>query len=154
MRVDRCCAGIQPEFRRLRCPGDRVTNQFGGDDSGFLDFATVGRVVSAVDAATRQVDGDIRSVQLLAPFPGVLSIPPDRRPRCRLEVTRDDRHCNAFGMEIPGEDLSDLPASTGDDDAHGLQAVLIVSSHVWTSAPFGWSLTKWKGRTRARRASS
>ena len=33
-----------------------------------------------------------------------------------MHVTRDDRHVNTSTMEMARQDLTDLPASAGDDD--------------------------------------
>src|SRR5947209_7691571 len=114
--VDGRGAGVHPEPRRLGRLRDRVADQPRGDDSGLYDLAAVGLAVSAVDAATRQVDDDVGAVQLTGPITEAHPIPGDRRPRSRMHVTRDDRHVNTSTMEMARQDLPDLPAPAGDDD--------------------------------------
>jgi len=79
-------------------------------------------VVPAIDAVTRQVDDNISPVQLICPAAQLSSVPSNGRPRRGLNATRHHSDGNGLSVEMARQDLSDLAASAGDDDAQVTRA--------------------------------
>src|ERR1700704_5621089 len=95
-----------------------MTNERGGEDSGLHDLHAVGLVVSAVDATSGQVDDNIRAIYFLEPISRVPSVPRDGRPGRRLDMTSHGDNVESTSVEVARQNLSELSAPAGDDDAH------------------------------------
>jgi hypothetical protein len=74
--------------------------------SGFVP--SIRRVVAAVDAPSRQVDDDLRTVDFALPRAEGRAVPLDHAPRRAPALTAKDHHVMAVAMKGTRQDRSDL----------------------------------------------
>src|SRR5204863_10028371 len=67
---------------------------------------------------TGQVDHDIRSVDFSRPSADRLGIPADHPPRSLLRIATEHHHVVAASNEGTGEQRTDLPGSSWDNNLH------------------------------------
>lgn len=116
--VDGGGGGVHPDFGRMFEFLQDMAEQAGGEDAGVVNLATVFDVVAAVDAAASEVEEEVGLVQVLGPGAGGEAVPEVSLPGGVLGGAAEDDDLVTLGVEVPGEDLSDLSGAAGDDDFH------------------------------------
>src|SRR5688572_10577246 len=118
MGVDRRRARLQPDPRRLRCPGDGFPYDSRRTNTRFENHGPAPGRVAAVDAAPGQVDDDVTPIDLACPRAERFAIPGDGAARTRMGPAADHHDVVAFVLERSRQDGADLPRPAGDDDLH------------------------------------
>ena len=92
MAVDRGRAGIEPQTWRFCCTSDSLTDEAGGYGARAKNFPAVRGAVAAIDAPSREIDDDIRTLEDIRPIPQIVSVPDDDRPLTWLRMARDNAY--------------------------------------------------------------
>jgi len=131
MPVNRRCARIQPQPRRVRRFCNRPPHDSRAKDARVLDLAPVLRIVAAVHAPSREIDDHIGAFNRLCPFAKLLRIPAQRSPLGGLGMSRDHGYFVILLMEMPRQNVSNLACASRNDNAkwaqgHALGAFLSI----------------------------
>src|SRR5690349_12420260 len=117
MAINSRGAGVHPKARRISKPIQGLSKNTCGLRSGFHDLPPIGGVVSAVDAASRKINEHIGLFQLTHPASEICTIPGHHAPRYRKCCAAQDYDGVTSRMKVPREDISDLAAASGNDNA-------------------------------------
>src|SRR5687768_1909115 len=108
MRVDRGGARLQPYPRRRFGAGDGLADDARRGDPRLQDLLAIGGVVATVDAAAREVDNDVRAVDLALPVAAARAIPLDDAPRTMVRLAAEHDDVVAVAVKGAREDRADL----------------------------------------------
>src|SRR6267143_5754911 len=108
MRINRRGAGLQPRTRRPLGPSDGLADHARRLNARVQDVLSIRRVVAAVDAASRQIDDNVRAVNDRSPGAERDAIPLDDAPRTYLWLPAEDDDIMAIAVECTRQDRSDL----------------------------------------------
>jgi hypothetical protein len=98
--------------------GDGFAEDFRGEDARVKDGAAVGWSVTAVNAASCEVNADIALFKLGNPCSRCEAIPSNYAPCCRLRVAAEEDDVVTLRVKVPGEEVAYLSRAAGDDDLH------------------------------------
>jgi hypothetical protein len=124
MRVDRGGAHLKPDFWRAGCPFNCQSNGARRVHARGHHRVQICICVTAIDASSREIDYDVRPVNLLCPGSHCSAVPLN----CfgiSAAVTAQNDDLMAVRPQSPAEIVSQLPCPTGYDDlqriicAHG-----------------------------------
>ena len=103
---------------------DRMSHDTRRQQAGFEDgFAVRGRI-PAVDAAAREIDHGVATVQLLRPGAEGCTVPLNDGPWTRLRVPAENDDVMTVQLKCACKSRPDLPRSARNDDLHGTIAKL------------------------------
>jgi hypothetical protein len=109
---------LQPNARRPNGSGNGFPDSARRLNPGLFDQAPILGIVSAVHAPPGQVDHGVRRVDFGSPFAYRLGIPTGHPPRSIRGVPAEHDHVMAVGDEGTGQQRTDLPGSSRDNNLH------------------------------------
>ena len=119
--VEGGCRSIHPDFGRVGKAGDCRAEETSRSDARLIDSLAVGRGGTAVDGASGQVDANVGAFQVLGPWAELNAVPVNGLPLSRVRAACEHGDVMAALLEVAGQQLANLSAAAGKDDAERSQ---------------------------------
>ena len=109
---------LQPHARRSYRMSECVTDHTSRKNSRLLDRSSILGVVTTIDAATGEIDHNIRAIDLVLPFAEMRAVPTDDPPRRALQPAAQNDDVVVVGMKCSGEYRPNLARAARNDNPH------------------------------------